>query len=347
MLVTGPLVHSKTILLIISFLLITNLSFSQKFPDPFVHNLLKKGIKNIVAQDYDEARLNFYQLEKVRKDLPFGKIYLAATEIAESFDYEKPFNQKLILKYLEDAEKISERRLKENKNDVWNNYFVALTEGYSAYYEALNSNWFSAFSKGLTSVSSFEECLNLDKDFYESLIAIGTYKFWKSRKTEFLDWLPFISNDKDIGIELLRKASKYSDYNSHLAIHSLIWIYIDQKNYQGAVELAEQALAVHPNSRIFKWGLARAYEDINPEKAVNLYYDILNSYPKNLTNNKVNIITLKHLIAQQLVKLKRFEEAIQLCDEILAIKGLNEFEMDRLGNRLERVRSLKAELSKK
>lgn len=345
--VTGPLVRFKIIPLFIFLIVFSNLSYSQKFPDKLVHNLLKQGIQNIVNQKFDEAKINFKQLDKIHKDLPLGKIYLAATEIAESFDYEKPYDHTLITKYLEDAKKISKRRIQEDKNDIWNNYFIALAEGYSAYYEALNGNWLSAFSDGLNSVSAFDKCLTIDENFYESLIAIGTYKFWRSKKIEFIDWLPFINDEKEIGIDLLKRASQYSDYNSYLAVHSLIWIYIEQKDFLEAAKLAEKALNDYPQSRIFKWGLARAYEEIDSDKAVKIYKEILSSYPQSLKSNKVNVVTLKHLIAQQLVKLKMYDEAIQLCDEILSINGFSDFERERLGNRIDRVRELKASLSLK
>lgn len=345
--VTGHLVHFNKIFLLTFLIFISCLSYPQRYPDIFVHNHLKNGIEKIIAQNYDEARTIFNQLDRARKDLPLGKIYLAATEIAESFDYEKPFNNALIKRYLNEAKKISERRLKENETEIWNNYFIALTEGYSAYYEALNGNWLSAFSKGFNSVSYFEDCLNIDKNFYEALTAVGTFKFWRSKKTEFINWLPFVPDEKEIGIELLKKASLMSVYNSYLAVHSLIWIYIEQEEYKLAIELAEKFIKEYPNSRIIKWGLARAYEDIDPQKSAIVYKEILSSYPDDLKRNRINEITLKHLIAQQLVKLKKKDEALILCNEILALNNLNDFEREKLGNRIERVKQLKSEITSK
>ncbi len=38
---------------------------------------------------------------------------------------------------------------------------------------------------------------------------------------------------------------------------------MDKKNYSGAVHIAEVALKKYPSSRLFKWGIARAYEEID------------------------------------------------------------------------------------
>lgn len=344
MLVTELSAHFNKFLLFFLLILFLQKNFGQVYPDKSVHLILKSGINLIIDQRYDEAEKLFTQLDKTRKDLPLGKIYLAAVHIARSYDYEEPYDNELITKYLEGAKKISERLLKSDEKNIWNNYFFALTEGYIAYYDALRESWLQAFSTGLSSVSAFEDCLEMDKEFYESLIAIGSYKFWKSKKTDFLSWLPFFTDEKELGINYLQQAVKHSGYNSHLAIYSLIWIYIEQNDFEKAIKVAELALKEHPKSRIFKWGLARSYENIDPAKSIFLYKEILNSYPANLKSNKINEVTLKHIIAQQFVKINKNEEALFFCNEILAINGYTKYEFDKISARLERVRSLKQEL---
>jgi tetratricopeptide (TPR) repeat protein len=313
---------------------------SQVYPDFKVDSLLKAGINYIVTQNYDEARLTFQSLDANYSHLPLGKIYLAATEIAFAYDFEVPFNENYIEINLEKAQNQVEKILESNQSDKWNVYFFALSRGYAAYYTALKGNWFDAFRTGLSSVSAFEECLELDPDFHEAWIAIGTYEYWKSRKTEFFSWLPFVSDNRDLGIEQLRHAIDSSVYNSHIAIHSLIWIYIDREDFNAALDLSEFAVEKFPESRIFKWGLARSYEEIDIKKAIQIYFEILKSYEFSGIESIVNVITIKHIIAQQYVKIGNNEKAKQLCLEILEINDLNNFEKEKLDDRLERVNTL-------
>ena len=113
-----------------------------------------------------------------------------------------------------DAKKISERLLKSDEKNVWSIYYYALSEGYISLLQSLSENWFDALSSGLNSVAAFEDCLkSMDKNFSEALIAIGSYKFWKSKKTEFINWMPFYDDEKDLGIEYLEKAVNHSSYN--------------------------------------------------------------------------------------------------------------------------------------
>jgi len=320
---------------------------AQTYPDAQVDSMLKTGIRYIVNQDYKSANQVFNNLNEEYSHLPLGKIYLAAIKIAEAYDYARDFDENYILKNLESAKEQSEILVEQDKDHIWYRYFYALAEGYISYYDAIEGSWFSALSTGINSISEFEEILIEDKNFYEAYIAIGTFEYWKSRKLEFMDWLPFASDSKNIGIDRLILAIDSSSYNSHLAINSLIWIYIDQKKYADAIKVAEKALSEFPQSRTFKWGLARAYEEKNSLRAIELYLDILNSYPDSLKENYKNEITLKHLIAQQYAKLGANEKALKYCDEILSMKNIPKKTLDELSGRLERVKSLKMELSKK
>jgi tetratricopeptide (TPR) repeat protein len=311
-----------------------------------VDYLLKTGISYIVNQDYKGAEEIINLLNKEFPNLPLGKIYLAANRIAEAYDYAEDFDEEFILKRLEEAKEQSEKLIDSDNENIWYQYFLALTEGYTAYFHAINESWFSALSTGVDAISEFDKILASDKKFYEAYIAIGTFEYWKSRKMEFIDWLPFSIDSRTIGIERLKVAIDSSSYNSYLAINSLIWIYIDQNRFDDAIKISEKALKEFPDSRTFKWGLARAYEEIDPSKAIALYIEILNSYPVLENGNYKNVITLKHIIAQQYVKLGDKQNALKYCNEILSIKNIPEKTADELAERLERVKSLKKELTK-
>ncbi len=330
------------------FLLIVILFFpasgsSQTYPDPTVDSTLKCGINEIILQDYASAEQTFTNLDRTRPELPLGKIYLAAVKIARSYDYGEDYDEPVIDSLLELAGEQSNSLFATNKTNPWNKYFISLTEGYLAYFKALNGEWLSSLSSGADALSDFSELASVDTNFYEAYIAIGTYKYWKSRKTEFFDWIPGYIDEKEEGIRLLEKAVRHPTYNTYLAVNSLIWIYIDQKKYNKAVNLAEKVLKEYPGSRFFEWGLARAYEEINRYKAIGVYKKILVSLPENM--NHYNEIILKHLIAQQYSALDEKQEALRLCDEILSTR-LSSDVSSKLEARLHRVEALKEHLSK-
>ena len=326
---------------LILYLIFINFTFAQEFPIQRVDSLLKSGIMNVVNQEYTEANKYFKQLALEYPELPLGKIYLAASKIAEAYDYKKEYDSDYIESNLQEAREHAEELLSTDEDNLWFNYYYALAEGYIAYYDAIRNDWLSALSTGMNSIKAFGKCINIENNFYEAYISIGTYEYWMSRKTEFLDWAPFYDDETEIGIEKLRTAIQSASYNSHLAVNSLIWIYIDQKDFNTAIEIGQKAVNEFPGSRYFKWGLARAYEDVNTDSSIQLYYDLLESFRQETDQNSINSIILKHIIAQQYVKMGEKEKALILCDEILSLSDLNDYELSMLHERLERVRKFK------
>lgn len=341
---TEYLARSK-FLIIPLFLFSQTIILSQVYPEGRVDSLLRTGIRYIVNQDYAGAELFFNSLNNEYPQLPLGKIYLAANKIAEAYDYAEEFDEAYIHKNLDAAREQAEILIEKDENNIWYHYFYALTEGYTAYFHAINESWLSALSTGVNSIYEFEKIVNINDKFFEAYIAIGTFEYWKSRKMEFMSWLPFNDDTKKNGIDRLVVAIDSSSYNSYLAINSLIWIYIDQKKYKDAINVAEKALIEFPNSRTFRWGMARAYEEVNVSKAIELYSEILESYPVLPNGNYINEITLKHIIAQQYVKLGDKQNALKYCNEILSIKNLPKKTADKLSERIERVKNLKIELT--
>ncbi len=344
MLETGLLELYKILLVFISIFIFVPVLPAQNYPDREVDSLLKSGIGNIISDNYTKAAATFGVLQNNYPNLPLGKIYLAAVKIAKAYDLAENFDDRFINKNLEAAVEQSEELINKDKNNIWYRYFYALSTGYKAYFEVLNKDWLPAFTNGLNSVSDLERCLKMNPGFYEAYTALGTFKYWKSRKTELISWLPFIKDEREEGIKQLRIAADSSSYNKYLAMNSLIWVYIDKGEYNNAVTVALSALKKFPGSRLFMWGLARAYENTDEEKSVKVYSQILDSYRAENCLNDYNEILIKHIIAQQYSKIGNTQKALVLCDEILAVKNIPDFILKKLGNRIERVRELREQL---
>ena len=69
------------------FLFFFGKGFSQRYPEPVIDSLIYNGIKNIINQDYKDAKITFEYLDLHYPELPAGKIFIAATDIAKTFDY--------------------------------------------------------------------------------------------------------------------------------------------------------------------------------------------------------------------------------------------------------------------
>ena len=337
---TGPLVRFN----IIFFFLFFSISLAQNFSNFAVDQLLRSGIDKILRQDYDGAEREFLILDQKFPSLPIGKIYLAALEITKSFDYMENYDDKNIVFLLKRAEEISDSLLDKNDSDLWNNYYMALSLGFYAYFEVMHGNYFSAFGNGFSSLKYLERCLKIDSLFHESKIGLGTYIYWKSIKTKPFHWLPFLSDESRLGLRLLESAVENSTYNHYLAINSLIWIYIEEKEYELAVSTSKKILNFYPENRITKWALASAYLRIDKKKAIDTYYEIWDSLKDTKLPNRYNEITLKHKIAMLYDELGEYKNALDLCLQILKIKDLPDEVPDSILERIRRVKTLKEKI---
>jgi len=323
------------------FFLCSGLIFSQNFPDKNVDSLLVAGIDNIVEENYSEAENIFFRLKKDYPRLPLGSLYLAAAEIARSADFFEEMNSEKIEKYFEQSESVADSLYDDDDENIWNIYFKGLLAGYRAYYFALQGDYYGAFMHGYDSYSFFTKCLEQDTLFYEAYIAIGSFEYWMSAKTEFFSWIPFYDDNRQNGISLLETAWKKAPYNAHLAAYSLIWIYINEKDYSNAVKLAEEELKKYPSTRFFKWGLANAYQYLDKTKSIEVLMQIYKSYQTTGGNIITQKIVIKHKIAMLENNLGNYETALKLCDEILNSCGKVEIENRETEDRCSRVKELK------
>jgi tetratricopeptide (TPR) repeat protein len=325
----------------IIFLFFPGLLTCQIFPIVEVDSLLRSGIDKIISQDYRGAEKVFLSLNSKYPDLPLGEIYLAANEITESVDLAVELNENFVDSLLSEAMEKTELLLDKDDESLWNNYYEALIHGYKAYYHSITGNLISAFADGVLSLRAFQICIELNENFHEAYIALGTYNYWKSAQSESFLWLPFVEDNRNEGIELLEKSIRNFSYNKHLAAYSLIWIYIDYQKIEKAANLAEQMLLQYPNSRFFRWALARAYQDLDKEKAIKVFNEILNSLETLPFDNGFNKIVLKHKIAMLYYEMGNYQIVLKFCDEILDFKIKSDEIRKKLSDRIERTKALR------
>lgn len=308
--------------------------------DSVLNSKIKFGIELILNQKYDESDSHFAQIEIDYPNSPLGDIYFAASKIARATDYFIPFENDLIENKLETAIDKSEDLLDDNDN-LWNNYFCALAYSYSAYYYNIQEDYFTAFQNGFESINYFNKCLEIEPNFYEAYIAQGTFLYWKGRLSSLVSWLPFVEDNRLEAVKILQSAVHNSSYNYHLAVLSLIWIYINLEDYQNAVEQAESILKIYPENRSFLWGEVSAYMYIDKKKSLELLEKIEHSLLNDNALSDCAYLVLEHKKAMILGELNETAKAIEICDRV--IKKLSNKELDSCSEyeRLAKLKELK------
>jgi tetratricopeptide (TPR) repeat protein len=168
------------------------------------------------------------------------------------------------------------RNAASNMPSPWREYFLATADGYEAYECVESGDWLSGVRKSMASVSEYEELVEKDSSSYDAYVGIGTYYYWSSRKTAFIRWLPFVKDNRELGIRMLKIGAECSEYNRFTAMSALISIYLDAENYQQAEEWSRRGLNSYPENRVFLWGLATALDRRKHfSDAVHVYANLL------------------------------------------------------------------------
>ncbi|MGD1046910.1 MAG: hypothetical protein ABR936_16520 [Bacteroidota bacterium] len=292
--------NNRIVNIVLTIVIGATISQAQWKLEPSLHSLVVTGIDFILKQDYDRADSLFRVVTDRYPDHPAGYLYRAAVLQAYNIDFDVPIEQgkfdSLLMMGKSTSEKIS---------SPWSRYFLGTADGYDACERVERGDWFGGVRKGISSASKFEEIIEKDSSFYDAYVGIGTYYYWRSRKMEFFKWLPFVKDDRELGIRLLIIGAEQSEYNQFAAMSALVSIYFDSENYKQAEAWSKRGLNSYPENRIFLWGLATALDRQNRSvEAVEAYSTLLENIVRSHAPHPYNEIVCRLNLVKSKVALK-------------------------------------------
>jgi len=331
------------------FILIVIITFAQGIVHaqlPAIDSLVSVGIEYSINQKYAAAESLFEKIINMDPTHPRGYFFKAATIQSKSMDYETNLWEGSFLSYLEKTEELSKERIKRNEKDVWAHFFLGSALSYRAFFEGRKKKYVPAISHGLAGIASLNRVIELDSTIYDAYFGIGSYKYWRSKITRYLNWLPLLEDEREAGIRMVTLAAKKGKYTNYAAINGLVWILIDHGQVSEALIWAKKGVHFFPESRFFLWGMAKSYYNLQHFEIALIYYEmILNSIQQETFNNHYNEVICYYKIAQCYFHLKQYQKASQYYDAIFSIplKGATK---ERLQEILKKAKELKNEINK-
>jgi len=286
-----------------------------------VDSLILEGIDLTLRQDYAMADEAFERATRVAPFHPAGYLYLAGllqTRVVDDFgqlDWTR-FDSLLAI-----AEKLADAWIEKPETRAYGYYYRGSVQAYRSYAASYSGDWLVTVTKGLSAVSDLRHAVELDTTLYDAYAGIGTYEYWKSRKLEFLNWLPLVGDSRDEGVELLEKNYRNGRFNKYVAANSLAEILMDRREYDRSLQVAREVLLVYPDNRVFEWLEARVLERSGRyREACKAYQDILDTAKVRFPTNQYPEILCRLKLAKCLLGLGRIAEAEA---ELVAIKGIS------------------------
>lgn len=246
-------------------------------------SLLQEAILRTALQHYDRALSFTDRVIKIYPKEPIGYFFRAAVLQARMMDYENyGTDEKAFLEATGWCRQLAQQKLKDpaltGNAKAWAHFFFGSAIGYEAFVIGKKKKYFEAFHYGWQSIQHLEAALKIDPQLYDAYLGIGTYKYYRSKMSKSFRWLPFIKDEREMGMNMIRQALAQGRYSRTAAINGLGWILMDEDRPKEALALIDSALVTYPASRFFLWSAGEAAFRVKRyEQAAAHYRQILSS----------------------------------------------------------------------
>jgi tetratricopeptide (TPR) repeat protein len=244
-----------------------------------IDSLLQTAITQTILQQYDKALELTELVIKSTPSEPTGYFFKAAILQARMMDYENyEHDEKAFFFATATCRKLAQAKLKERHDQAWAHFFYGSAMGYEAFLLGKKKKFLEAFRYGWQSLQHLEAALKINPQLHDAYLGIGTYKYYRSKMSKTFSWLPFVKDEREEGILMIRQAIAHGRYSRTAAINGLSWILINENRSAEALALIDSALIMYPASRFFLWSAGEAaYRAKRYDQAAAYYRLILSS----------------------------------------------------------------------
>ncbi|MGH7889812.1 MAG: hypothetical protein ACRENF_04600, partial [Thermodesulfobacteriota bacterium] len=272
---------------------------------------------------------------------PAGYFYLAMVYQARMKDLESDLYEKEFLQNLNKVIELTKPKEENKIADKWELLFLGNAYGSLGYFQAKKGGWFSGFKSAQKAKGALDKAVKRDSTFWEAYFGLGSYHYWKSVATKFINWLPFIGDHRQKGIKQLQLAAEQAVLFKEPAKMGLMWIYYREKKYPEALELAFILQEKYPESKVPLWAKAFIYYEKYDWKSCLLSLDELEEkLLQTQKDNYYNLIEVKFLQANCHYNLGHRKICQKISLEILAYP-LDEKTKARQKDKLSKIKKLR------
>ena len=272
--------------LIFIVLFAASLSHSQWVEDQYIDRRVQRCIDELYYFEFMKAESDISEVMKLCPDHPVGYFFRAMIQwerIISKFDDES--QDEKLYNLLNEVEKICDKRLDENPEDVAALFFKGGAVGFRGRLRANRGKWLGAANDGIIALPLVRKAYELEPNNCDVLLGIGIYNYYAAvipQKYPFVKpaMIFFPSGDQKKGLEQLRQASLHAKYAQVEASFFLMQNYfMYEKDYAHALELARKLHEKYPNNSVFYRYLGRCLVSTGYlGEANDIFIDIVNRY---------------------------------------------------------------------
>lgn len=309
-------------ILVLSLLIFSGNVWGELSMDsPEVDSIIFKGMDLVNADKTLEAVEEFKKLIELFPEAPIGYFYVSATlqymmDDYRNYSYMDDFNE-----YMNLAIKTGEGRKKKGNLTAYDCLYLGGAIGYRGINKGLTGNWFGAFVDGLKAKGYLEKALKLDPELYDVYYGLGTYHFWKSLKAKIFWWLPFVKDNRQMGIDMIKLAIEKGKYAKEDAKLGLVRIWVENKEYENAFAMIGELRKTHPDRPFLLWLLGQAQLKTQMyDGAINTYQSLLEALTNSPYYHPAGEVECRYHLALAYYKSRDFEKSSDVIDSVLVFE---------------------------
>ncbi len=224
---------------------------AQTPADSIVGQQIRDGMEKTIQNDFSGAKLTFQHLIDQFPDQPYGYFYLGATLQAEMLDLEDYSQIDSFKTLMETTIDLAKEKQTINDTDPWPLFSEGSAYLYHSFMDSKTGKMWGAYRNAVKGANRLVKAIELDSTLYDAYLGVGSYRYWKSAKGKMLTWLPFISDEREKGLKMVRIAVENGRFGKLVARDQLAWILLHRKEYDGAQQLALENHQLYPESRFY------------------------------------------------------------------------------------------------
>ena len=300
--------------------------------------IISRAIDATYSADYALADSLFERLSNVEPDHPVGPLMRAATLQAQMRDYEVLDRKEEFKLYLDTAESRAHTWISNHPDDSWGYCYLGHTYGYRAMWQGHFGSWVAAVRSGIKAKNAYHEAVKRDSLCWDAFLGLGSYHYWKSAKTEFINWTGIIKDQKELGLKQTELALERGIFAREAAAAGMLQIYLHQKQYDRAIALAKKWHAVHPRGKTFLWGQAYAeFEAFQNDSALVRFDSLRARVANDPAQGLYNMIEIDYYRALLLDRVGQVKRACETMNRVAHYKATEEV-LKRQKDKLKKAR---------
>lgn len=213
----------------------------------------------IFRRKYDQAMELFKELELKYPDSPTGLAGQMAIWQVKMFEHD---DFRYMTEFVSAEKKYDDFATATiRKGDVppWDFFIYGAADGMRGFFKTRQGSWLGALSNAMHAVRMLDELKWREPNLVDTDLGFGAYIYWRSAITNEIKILPFFSDRRKEGINLLQNVVKNGKYAGDLALGNLIFIYGNENKYDDAIKVADQLLEKYPENIIVRYQKGRVF----------------------------------------------------------------------------------------